>query len=68
MDLDDIGPLFIASYNSECGNCSLRIKEGDEARMVFGEAVHAECPPEPPKRTACPHCFLVHGTAQEECD
>lgn len=68
MDLDDIGPIFEAQFNSDCARCTHRILEGDEARMVSGEAQHAKCPPEPPKRAACPHCFLIHGTGQEECD
>lgn len=69
MDFDDIGPIFEAQFDSDCERCTSRIKEGDDARMVGpGQAVHDKCPPEPPKRPACPHCFLVHGTAQEECD
>jgi hypothetical protein len=41
---DDIGPVFTATYWSDCGgDCGEKVRPGDEARMVEGEAVHADC-------------------------
>lgn len=59
------GPVFIAEFYSDCENCAQPIKEGDKAQMVNGGAVHDKCPSKLP---SCPECFLVHGTAQVECD
>lgn len=38
----DVGPVFVASFTSECAVCDGAIFEGDEARMVDGEACHNE--------------------------
>lgn len=39
---EDFGPVFIASFTSECAACDGAIFEGDEARMRDGEAYHNE--------------------------
>jgi hypothetical protein len=38
----DRGPVFIASFTSECAGCDGAIFEGDEARMIDGEAYHED--------------------------
>jgi hypothetical protein len=42
-DDDRPGPLFIASFTTECPICLDDVEEGDEARMFENEAHHAEC-------------------------
>lgn len=39
-DLDDVGPVFIASFTTECPGCGGDVEPGDEARMVDGQAHH----------------------------
>lgn len=41
--LSDVGPVFTARYDSECGSCGNDLEAGERARMVDGEAVHEEC-------------------------
>lgn len=46
--LDGPGPVFFAEFHSECAAvgvvaCPGAIDPGDRARMVDGEAVHADC-------------------------
>lgn len=65
---DTSGPTFVAEYDSPCNRCSAMIWEGQLAQYVDNLIVHVNCPPPPPKRAACPKCWLVHGTHQEDCD
>lgn len=37
------GPVFAARFDSECGGCGGTLEEGDRARMLDGEAMHAYC-------------------------
>lgn len=64
-NLADPPPVFIAKFNSTCANCGETLREGQQATFDGNEAVHLKCPE---RRAACPRCFLVHGTHQEECD
>lgn len=62
--------LFTATFTSPCADCDELLEEGQQGRMVDGEAVHAICPASrrPPPRPARPHCFMVHAITQEDCD
>lgn len=62
--------LFIAQFTGPCADCDEPLEEGQQGRMVDGEAVHAICPSirRAPPRPVCPHCFLVHAVTQEDCD
>ena len=62
---EDVGPTFTATFDSTCGNCRQTLEVGQEGQYDGGDAVHVKCPT---KRAACPHCWLVHGTHQEECE
>lgn len=69
VPLDDFGdlpgPRFTAQFNSTCSACGEMLEEGQKARFEGNDAVHLKCPT---ARPACPDCFLVHGTHQEECE
>lgn len=56
---------FLAKFTSDCANCEFPLKEGERARFDGNHPVHLMCPE---KRPACTECWLVHGTAQEECE
>ena len=62
---DHGGATFTAQFDSTCSNCGGTLQEGQPGRFEGDDAVHVECPP---KRSACPRCWLVHGTHQEECE
>lgn len=64
-ELPDVGPIFTAQFNSRCSNCGKTLEIGQQARFQGNDAVHLKCPEQ---RKACPVCWLVHGTHQEECE
>lgn len=64
-DMPDPVPTFVAQFDSTCNKCGTTLQTGQKATFDGNDAVHLKCPP---KRTACPECWLVHGTHQEECD
>ena len=65
---DSYNPTFEARYHGTCARCGLGIRPGERVRYDDendDELNHERCPR---KKPACPQCFLVHGSGQEECD
>lgn len=42
----DIGPVFLAAYDSDCQHCYERIEEGDHIRYVDNEVACEDCWPD----------------------
>lgn len=63
------GPIFTATYESECASCSDDIEPGDLARADDdGGWIHADAECEriarghvPAHQNPCPSCFTVHA-------
>lgn len=39
----DLGPVFMAQFDSTCAECGFTIYEGDDARYFEGEVMHSGC-------------------------
>lgn len=37
------GPVFSARFPGRCGECGEQIEEGDDIRMIDGDAIHDDC-------------------------
>ena len=59
---------FLARFQSSCVLCDDSIEEGQAARMTYDGAAHDRCARPTPGRPVCPRCYLIHATAQEDCE
>ena len=70
LALDELGPVFTATYETECGSCPFGIEPGEQARADgHGSWIHATPECERVARAehtatsaaACGQCFTVHA-------
>lgn len=40
---EDLGPVFTASFDSECPSCGFGVAAGDAVRYFEGEVMHKDC-------------------------
>lgn len=69
-EYNQLGPWFIASFDSPCGECLGWVFEGDQVRYKDGDVVCEDCgegelsePEKPP--TVCPNCFTALSVKEQ---
>jgi hypothetical protein len=70
LELEELGPVFVAGLESECASCPEPIEPGERARADgHGGWIHADAQCERVARgehtamsaAGCPRCFTVHA-------
>jgi hypothetical protein len=65
----DLGPWFLARFDSDCAECLTIILEGDEARYKDGEVVCESCGNNGGTdrgETICPKCFVALSASEQQ--